>query len=363
MRLTFFILVLIATLSCSDEAAEINNPVAKALYFPPTNSNSWEVTSSADLGWDQNELDDLKSYLEQEGTRAFIILKDGKIVVEEYWNRDLLDINGFSQHSQWYWASAGKSLTAVMTGIAQEKGFLNINDSAQDYLGAGWTSMTDDQEKRITIKNQLTMTTGVDYNILDTSCTDPECLKYLSDPNQFWYYHNATYTLLSKVIENATNKDFNLLTNDWIESPIGMNGSWRNLGNNQVYFSTARDAARFGLLTLAQGSWNGNQVISKDFVSEMTTSSQALNPSYGYLWWLNGKSSVVYPASTQSFTTSILPNAPSDMISAIGANEQIIDVIPSQNMVIIRMGSSSDSSPVPFTIHTEMWNYLNKIIR
>ena len=73
-------------------------------------------------------------------------IADGKIVLEKYFGT-------FTQDSIHYWASAGKSLTATMIGIAQQKGLLNINDSVSKYLGVGWSSETRQKEKLITNKN------------------------------------------------------------------------------------------------------------------------------------------------------------------------------------------------------------------
>jgi len=102
--------------------------------------------------------------LELQGTKSFILLKNGKIVLERYFGT-------FSQDSSWVWFSAGKSFRAVLIGIAQKEGFLNINDHTSEYLGRGWTSLTQPQEDSITIWHQLTMTTGL--NELFFTCTNP----------------------------------------------------------------------------------------------------------------------------------------------------------------------------------------------
>jgi hypothetical protein len=87
----------------------------------------------------------------------------------------------------------------------------------------------------------------------------------------------------------------------------------------------------------------------------MTNTSQSINESYGYLWWLNGKSSVVFPDSTTSIASSVSPSGPTDMISALGKNGQFIDVVPSLDMIVIRMGDTSAQEPVPVLFHDEMW--------
>ncbi|HQG38853.1 MAG TPA: serine hydrolase domain-containing protein, partial [Chitinophagales bacterium] len=127
---------------------------AQTNYFPPTNNSTWDTLSPTQLNWCSSSIDSLNNYLQSTKTDAFIILKNGKIVLEKYFGT-------FTQDSIHYWASAGKSLTAMITGIAQQKGMLNINDSASKYLGTGWTSETPAKEKLITIKHLLTMTGGM----------------------------------------------------------------------------------------------------------------------------------------------------------------------------------------------------------
>ncbi len=76
----------------------------------------------------------------------------------------------------------------------------------------------------------------------------------------------------------------------------------------------------------------------KLIVNEAITTSQNINPSYGYLCWLNGKSKYMVPGSQTVYPTALVPNAPADMFAAMGAEDQRIYVIPSKNMVIIQNG-------------------------
>ena len=94
----------------------------------------------------------------------------------------------------------------------------------------------------------------------------------------------------------------------------------------------------------------------------MSTTSQNLYLSYGYLTWLNGKSSFMAPGLQTVFPTSITPNAPSDMYAAMGKNGQLINIVPSQNLVVIRMGDVPDNSLVPFLFQDEIWEMLNQVI-
>ncbi|MGX1025151.1 serine hydrolase domain-containing protein [Psychroflexus sp. MBR-150] len=336
--------------------------IKSSIYFPPNNSDDWTKTNFEAERWKVNLKDSLSNFLKQGNTRAFIVLKDGKILIEKYWGKNLRG-RDFDKGSYWYWASAGKTLTACLVGIAQEQGFLNIENSTNQYLGS-WTSMPKKQEDAIKIKHQLTMTTGLDYTVKNKNCIKPKCLTYKAKPGEQWYYHNAPYTLLSQVIENATGQKFNQFTRRHLASKIGMKGRWISFKENiNLYLSTPRSAARLGLLILNQGVWN-NQIILKDktYFENMTTSSQTLNPSYGYLWWLNGKDKVILPTMSSSIQQSLVPSAPEDMISALGKNGQIIDVVPSKKLVIVRMGKKPDDGMLSLNFHEKFWNILNEMM-
>jgi len=347
--------------SCSDEDTKT---VKETFYFPPVNSSTWESISPASLGWNETEIPALITYLEENNTRAFLVLYKGKIVIEEYFGKQLVNTSlDFNASSNWYWASAGKTLTSSLVGIGEAHGQINFDAKTSDYLGTGWTSLTLSQESAITVRHQLTMTTGLDDGVANPDCTDPSCLVYKAAPGTRWAYHNAAYTLLDGVVEEATGKPLNTFLNDELKSKIGMDGQYIKTGDNNVYYSTARSMARFGLLLLNDGAWDKAQIISKEYVDLMSTSSQTLNLSYGYLTWLNGKLTSMVPGSQIVFNSSISPNAPADLFAAMGKNGQLINIVPSLDLVVIRMGDAPDATLVPFTFQNEMWSKLNPVIQ
>ncbi|HRP90487.1 MAG TPA: serine hydrolase [Edaphocola sp.] len=331
------------------------NVNAQSLYFPPITGNTWDTISPQSLGYCQPKIDSLYAFLDTNDTKAFILLKDGKIVLEKYFGTH-------TQNSPWQWASAGKTITSFMVGIAQQEGHLSIGDTTSTYLGQGWTDCTLVQEEKITIHHQLTMTSGLDDGVADPFCTLDSCLIYKADPGTRWAYHNGPYTLLDSVIENATGQTLNSYTTQKLKNPTGMTGFFAPVGYNNVFFSTARSMARFGLLILNKGNWNGNQIMTDtSYFTQMTNTSQSLNKSYGYLWWLNGKQSFMIPSLQIVFPGSLIPNAPSDMISAMGKGGQFLNVIPSQNMVWVRMGDEPANSLVPFLLNDKIWEYVNDL--
>lgn len=332
------------------------------LYFPPIGSDTWETVSPESLGYDTSKISALYSFLDDGKTRGFLLLKDGKIVLEHYAGKDLLNLTDFNANTNWYWASAGKTLTAFMVGKAQEDNYLNISDKTSKYLGK-WTELTQEQEDKITVRHQLTMTSGLDDSG-NVDCTEQKCLTYKADAGTRWAYHNAPYTLLDSVIQNATNKGFDDYFNASLRDPIGMNGFWSYVDYNHVYFSTPRSMARYGLLMLNKGKWD-NQVIMTDtnYINDMVNTSQDINKSYGYLWWLNGKESHRLPGLQLEIKKPISENAPSDMISGLGKNGQFLNIVPSQNIIVIRMGDNPDNALVPVLYLDDMWEKINDIIK
>ncbi len=358
----FLLIIGLLSIACSTDADTaiqddfISEQTATNLYFPPLNSTEWETTTLNELKWDEVAAQALYTFLEEKNTKAFIVLKNGRIAVEWY-------ETDFTQDSPWYWASAGKTLTSFTTGIAQEEGFLALTDKSSDYLGEGWTSLTPAKEGLITVWNQLCMTTGMDDTQGD--CKTPECLTYITDAGTRWSYHNAPYTLLQDVISNASNTDFHTYFDSKLRDRIGMTGQWVSTnGSNNVYWSTARSMARFGLLNLNNGVWDETTLLGDtDYLERMKNTSQDLNKSYGYLWWLNGKESAMIPQSQVVFDTPLMSNAPEDLYAGLGKNDQKLYIVPSQNLVVVRMGEDTGVATLgPSSFDNELWGLINSII-
>ncbi len=330
---------------------------AQSIYFPPLNNNAaWDTIAPSALGWCSNEIDSLYDYLQQQDTKGFIVLKDGKIVLEKYFGT-------FTKDSLWYWASAGKTITSFLIGKAQEENYLALSDTSSTYLGAGWTNCSAVQENKITIGNQLMMTSGLDDGVQDNHCTLDTCLNYLADAGTRWAYHNAPYTLLESVLNNATGTAINAYTQSKLKSKTGMTGLWAFSGYDNVFYSRTRSMARFGLLVQNNCIWNNDTLLHDTaYIQQMTQTSQNLNLSYGYLWWLNGKSSFMVPTSQFVIPGYLAPAAPADMFAGLGKNGQILSVSKSQGLVIVRMGNQANSGEVTIQLCNGIWEKLNAVM-
>ena len=121
--------------------------------------------------------------------------------------------------------------------------------------------------------------------------------------------------------------------------------------------------ARFGLLMQNNCIWNNDTLLyDTSYVQQMTKTSQSLNLSYGYLWWLNGKSSYMLPTSQIVFPGSYAPAAPSDMFAGLGKNGQIVSVSKRLGLVVVRMGNQATSGEVPTQLCNTIWEKLNSVM-
>ncbi len=251
---------------------------SQSLYYPPLTGNVWDSILPSTLNYCQPRIDSLYNYLQAKNTKSFIILKDGKRVLEKYFGT-------YTRDSIWYWASASKSLAGFITGIAQQKGYININNKVSQYLGVGWTSALLIKEDLIKVKDLLKMTSGLN-DVPPNPCANEDtakaCLTYSVDVSTRWAYHTGAYRKIQDVVSSAVGLSYNIVTNNWIKTQTGMGGLW----SQQVYYSKARDMARFGLLNLNKGIWNADTLMKDSlYFKDMLNTSQTLNKSYGYLWW------------------------------------------------------------------------------
>ena len=341
--------------SCKKEDTGSGNQNDKPYYYPPLSGDTWETNPSTSIGWDETQLQSAFDFAATKNTFGLIVLHHGKIIKEQYWNN-------WNKDTRYYLASAGKSVVGFVAGISQEEGIMNINDKTSKYLGIGWTNLPQAKEDLVTIKHQLTMTTGLDDAAADPDCMSPECLMYKADAGTRWAYHNAPYRLLQNVIGKASGLTWNQYCKAKLFDPTGMSSA---LWLNYIMYCTTRDAARFGSLILRKGEWNGKKLLKDEgYFNAMKNTSQNYNLSYGYLWWLNSKASFMLPQSQMVFPTSLVPDAPADMFMALGKDDKKIYVIPSLDVVVVRLGDDAGGSAAgPSSFDNALWSRLRMAMK
>lgn len=353
ISIILFVTILLTQISCDPK--EEPNPIgSQEMYFPPLSGNVWEKVATSSLGWNESQIPALLDFLRSKNSKSFLILVNGRIAMEEYFD-------GHKASDTWPWNSAGKTLTTATIGIAQQEKLVDINSPVSNYLGSGWTVMPLAKESLITPKHLLSMTSGInDKNQLVIRSN----LTYLADAGSRWSYHNVFQRLMN-IVGEASGQPFELYFTGKLKNKIGMDGFWNEGLVFTIYHSTTRSMARFGLLALNQGKWGNDQILNEAFFKESISTSQPLNPAYGYLWWLNGKSQFMQPGSQNMFPGMLIPSAPSDLFAAMGAEDQRIYVVPSKQMVIIRMGKASDPLNPNFALSgfdVALWEKINAVI-
>ncbi len=355
MKITPLFLIVLGILSLASGCSSSTNPQPEeTMYFPPIGSSEWATTSAQELGWNTGNLDALNDFLVQENTKSFMVLVNGRIVIEKYYN-------GHAAKDTWQWNSAGKTLVANTTGIAEQQGLIRLDSKVSDFVGTQWTQTTVEQEGLIQVEHLLKMTSGLND---EKNLVVPANLTYVADAGSRWAYANVFQVLL-EVITEASGQDFRTYFATQIENKIGMEGFWNYGPIFKIYHSDTRSMARYGLFALNKGKWEQEQIINANFFNNSIQSAQNINPAYGYMWWLNGKNEFMLPGSQDVYQGALVPNAPSDMYAAMGASEQRIYVVPSKNMVVIRMGIASNLGDSDFALSgfdNVLWEKINDVM-
>lgn len=316
----------------------MNEPAA-ACYFPPRDRDTWELVSAGEVDWDPGLLEAVIEFAGASHSTGFIILHQGRILAERYWAPGGGGVPADV-------ASAQKSVTSALIGIARQDGLLDLDQPSSVLLGEGWSGVSREREDRIMLRHHLSMTTGL-----------TEDLAFEAEPGTTWAYNNRTYHILKDGLRRVTGRPLDEWSREVLWEPTGMrNTSWvtrvpppgvpRNVfafGPESAPFSalvtTVRDMARFGLLMANGGKWDGLPVVADgQYVAASVTSSQSLNAAYGYLWWVNTPGPFVLPIRQAVPAGPFIPAAPGDLFCALGFGDQKIYVSPSLGLVIARQG-------------------------
>lgn len=272
-------------------------------------------------------------------TRSVLILHKNHLIIEKY-------ADGFDKNSKILGWSMTKSLTATYFGILQHQGKLNINNPAPI---SEWKN---DERSKITMHNLIQMNSGLAWEErYDKICDATKMLFNSRDmgkvqlekplagkPNQTWNYSSGTSNLLSKILRQQfkTHQEY---LDFWYTSLIDKIGMYSmivetdmtgNYVGSSYAWATTRDWGKLGLLYLNNGNWLGEQIFDKSWSKYVSTPTPTSEGRYGGHFWLN--------------SSGKYPDAPRDLYYASGFQGQKIFIIPSKDLVIVRMGLTDDGN-------------------
>jgi CubicO group peptidase (beta-lactamase class C family) len=304
----------------------------------------------------------LLDYLRDHGSTGFIVVENGRILIDEAWPAPADDrmfanfVYGQAADGALLEdvASQQKSFVAVLVAIAIDKGLLDPERPVSTYLGQGWSKASPEQEARIRVIDILTMSSGLD-----------DKFGYTAPPATVFFYNTPVYAISKRIVSAAAGQPLETITRDWLTAPTGMKDTaWRkrpaalaSVGNDTGLVTTPRDVARFGLMVLHGGvAESGARVVSETQLKALFTRS-ATNPAYGRLWWMNGGDYTVRAATGRS-EGQLIPAAPADLVGALGAFDRRLYVVPSRKLVVVRTGAATNDP----AFDQQLWLRLMKVL-
>jgi CubicO group peptidase (beta-lactamase class C family) len=332
--LTLAALVLVLVLALAPAAAE-----ASASCGTP--AGSWERRSPSELGLRADRLQDALDWATLHTSFSVAVYRHGCLAAESR----LDPLTADQQLDGW---SMTKTVTALLVGRAVTQRRLKLDRPIRRLYPEA-----DSAHGSLTPRQLLTMTSGLhlnwvrDLTVGGDRIRDALSLPFDYQPGTHWEYQQSPVTLLANVVERAVGQDLQDFAQEQLFDPIGIRrGTWSwqrdRAGHTEGWAHLSMrnaDWARLGHLVLRRGRWGRGQLISRKYVRQMLRPSRR-NNAYGFLTWLNGRGRWVLPAvsGTDEGTGRVVPAAPWDLVFFAGLMEQRIYVIPSRDMVIVRLG-------------------------
>ena len=270
-------------------------------------------------------------------TRTIIVAYKNHIIAEKY----LDDFNKDTPILGW---SMTKSILATLYGILEYQGKIDLNKPTPI---SDWQN---DERKEITLNHLLRMQSGLaweeDYAsisdvtkmlFLDADMTTGQAKKEaIAPPTEVWNYSSGTSNLLSGILRKqfSTHQDYIDFPYKVLIDKIGMHSMlietdmMGNFVGSSYAWANTRDWAKFGLLYLNNGNWNGEQLFDSRWVDYVSTPTLHSNGTYGGHFWLNANGK--------------FPDVPRDMYSANGYQGQRVFIIPSKDLVVVRTGLAEE---------------------
>lgn len=304
---------------------------------------------------EQGDWEALDAELAADGSTCVAVVKDGRLVHDAYWN-------GGAPDARQKVYSITKSLTSLLVGMYADDGALDLDDTASESVDE-WRGSP---AEAVTVRDLLAMTSGRQWDDVTDSRmirSEPDKtafstgLSQVQRPGDEWVYDNSAVQTLESVLDDLDESDDVVVNAERrLLEPLGMRDTvWgRDAAGNALTFSgvesTCLDLARVGHLMLTDGTWNGEQLVSADYVAQATSTSSRLNAAYGLLWWVNAEGRVVevlrqtgFPTDKAPYEGRLAPSVPDDAFWAFGYGNQYVAVVPSEGVVAVRLGARPSS--------------------
>jgi CubicO group peptidase (beta-lactamase class C family) len=327
---------------------------AESATFPGA---TWAQGDPTELGFDSGRLEEIAGAADPE-TACILVMRHGEVVGEWYYG----DWTAETPNNV---MSVTQAYTSTLVGIAQDEGYLDVDDAVSKYIPE-WVGT---ESEDVTIRQILEHTTGRESTnsignaeLHERLITAPDPgrmaigLQQDHPPGTVWSQNLPAIELLNPILTAATGQDPAEFAQEKLFAPIGathttMGKTGADVTTMHSFLSTTcEDAARFGYLFLRNGNWNGTQVVSEEWVEQATNPSQDFNGGWGFFWWLNQPGSLVSidnvltPDYDEPSDLKLVPEAPDDMYWALGFGGQFIQVDPATDTVVVRLGSGDEAT-------------------
>lgn len=333
------VLCLAASVCCGATAGEY-------VYEAPKRfDDGWKVSTLEAEGMDTGIITRLTNQVidgKIKGIHSILIVKNGAVVHEVYFG-------AYKRESLHTMYSITKSVTSGLIGIAIDKGYIDsVDETVGELLPEYVTDIKDDRFKNVTVEQLLTMTSGLQWDEWSYPYSDKrnseyyqvrsgDWVKYVlelpvrDEPGSRWVYNTGGVHVLSAIIKERTGLHASQFAEKYLFGPLGITRfSWNTDpkghsctgGTRGGLKLRTRDAAKFGMVFMRDGKWNGKQVISKEWVRESTSkhATTVRNTGYGYLWWL---------------TSWTIRDTQVDMIYGAGYGGQSLALIPDLDLMYV----------------------------
>lgn len=366
LRCVAFLFFLFIALSCEKSTGPSDNKGEYTYQVPAQADDGWETASITDAGMNplpliimMNELLNRNDHY----VHGILIIKDRKLVFEEYFSGEDLNFTGgyvhknFDRKTLHFQASVTKSFTSALVGIAIDQGLITGVDEKMFSFFPEYQNLSNEEKDKITLAHMLAMASGIPWDE-STPYSDPrndvrqlfissDPIRYVlakplfAPPGTQFDYNSGTTCVLGEIVKKQAELSLKTFAEQYLFSPLGISDyEWEMLPNNVTFASGGlylrpRDMAKLGQLYLQNGEWSGNRVISSSWVdasAEEHISVPALeNPSpgfihsYGYQWWrgtfANGNVATYLAAGWGGQYIYILPDLEMVVVITAGAYE------------------------------------------